>query len=176
MGVWAGPFLIAAVLLAGAGLAKLIDPTATVGALVGFGWRVPRRVVRAGGAVEVAIAVVAGVTADQVAALLVAASYLAFTGFVVVALAQHRPIGSCGCFGKVDTPPSALHLVVNTGATVAAIGVAVSGHGGGLGSTLAAQPLGAVPFVLLVLVGGYAAFTVLTVVPQLRTLRAERRP
>jgi hypothetical protein len=176
MGAWAGPFLIAAVLLAGAGVAKAIDPTATVGALLGFGWRVPRGVVRVGGVLEAAVAVVAGVTGNPVAALLVAASYVAFTAFVVVALARHRPIGSCGCFGKVDTPPSVLHLVVNLGATVAAVGVAANGDGGGLGTALAAQPLGAVPFVGLVVVGGYAAFTVLTVVPQLRTLRTERHP
>jgi hypothetical protein len=31
-----------------------------------------------------------------------------------------------------------------------------------------------VPFLLLVAVGAYAAFTALTVVPQLRLLRAER--
>jgi hypothetical protein len=175
MGAWAGPFLIAAVLLAGAGLAKAVEPVATVGALRGFGVPVGPGVVRAGGTAEVAIAVIAAATGKPVAALAVAASYVLFTAFVVAARVRRLPIGSCGCFGKIDTPPSALHVVVNLGAVVAAIGVA-AGDGGGLRAVLAAQPLGAVPFVVLVAVGAYAAFTALTVVPQLTTLRADRRP
>jgi len=175
MGAWAGPFLIAAVLLAGAGVAKAVDPVATVGALRGFGVRVRPGVVRAAGGLEVAIAVVAAATGNPVAALAVAASYLLFTAFVVAARVRRLPIGSCGCFGKIDTPPSAVHVVVNLGAAIAAIGVAV-GDGGGLRDVLAAQPLGAVPFVVLVAVGAYAAFTALTVVPRLATLRADRRP
>jgi hypothetical protein len=173
MGVWAGPFLIAASLLAAAGAAKVVDPTDTVGALRGSGIRVAPTVVRVGGALEAALAVVAVLTGAPVPALAVAASYLLFTGFVILTLARGLPIGSCGCFGKVDTPPSALHVVVNLGAVLAAIGVA-DGHGAGLGDTLADQPLGGVPLLLLVVVGTYAAFTALTVVPQLRLLRAQR--
>jgi len=175
MGAWAGPFLIAALLLAGAGAAKAADPSATVGALRGFGLAVPPSAVRVGGGVEVALAVVAAASGNMIAAYAVAVSYLAFTAFVLAARARHLPIGSCGCFGKIDTPPSALHVVVDVGAAAAAVGVA-TGDGSGLGTVLAAQPLAAVPFVLLVLVGAYAAFTALTVVPQLQTLRAERRP
>jgi hypothetical protein len=174
MGAWAGPFLIATVLLAGAGVAKALDPAPTAGALARTGIPVAPAAVRIGGALEVLVAVVAAVSGAPVPALLVAASYLLFAGFVVLALARHLPIGSCGCFGRIDTPPSVLHLVVNVAAVTAGVAVA-AGRGGGLGSVLSAQPLAGVPFVLLVLVGAYAAFTALTVVPQLRTLRAERR-
>jgi predicted ribosomally synthesized peptide with SipW-like signal peptide len=73
----------------------------------------------------------------------------------------------------VDTPPSGLHVVINLGAVAAAIGVA-AGDGTGLGETLAAQPLAGVPLLLLVGVGTYAAFTALTVVPQLRLVGADR--
>ena len=174
MGAWAGPFLIAAVLLAGAGVAKALDPAATVGALRGFGVRVPPTVVRVGGGAEVVIAVIAAVTGNRAAVLAVAGSSLVFTVFVVAARVRRLPIGSCGCFGKIDTPPSTVHVVLNAGAVVAAIGV-LTGDGRGLDDALSRQPLGAAPFVLLVLVGAYAAFTALTVVPQLRTLRVERR-
>jgi hypothetical protein len=173
MGVWAGPFLIAALLLAAAGIAKTIDPTNTVGAFRGFGWHVPAAAVRAGGATEALLAVVAVVTGAPAAAVAVAASYLLFTAFVVTARARHVPIGSCGCFGKVDTPPSAVHVVVNLGAAAAAVGVAL-GDGTGIADALADQPLVGIPFLLLVVVGTYAAFTALTVVPQLRMLRVER--
>jgi hypothetical protein len=135
--------------------------------------------VRAGGVVEVVIGVVAIATGDPVAALLVAASYAVFTAFVVVALARDIPVGSCGCFGKVDTPPSIVHVVVNAGAIVAAVAVAL-GPGGGIGDVLADQPLLGVPFLVLVAVATYAAFLALTLIPQLHALEIRhpdvRRP
>ena len=173
MGAWAGPFLIAALLLAAAGAAKVMDPTTTVGALRKLGLPTPAAAVRVGGAVEVVLAVGAVLTGAPVLAALVAVSYLLFTAFVLVALGRGLPIGSCGCFGKVDTPPSVLHVVVDLAAVAAAIGVAL-GDGTGIADVLADQPLAGVPFLLLVAVGGYAAFTALTVVPQLRLLRADR--
>ena len=174
MGAWAGPFLIAALLLAAAGVAKVVDPTTTVGALRAFGAPVPPAGVRTMGAVEAALAVTAALTGAAVLALAVAGSYLVFTAFVLVARARDLPIGSCGCFGRIDTPPSVLHVVVNLGAVAAGLGVAVAGDGTGLGRVLASQPLAGVPLLLLVGVGTYAAFTALTVVPQLHALRARR--
>lgn len=172
MGAWAGPFLIAALLLAAAGAAKLVDPTNTVGALRKLGVPASAPLVRVGGAVEAVIAVAAILTGAPVLAALVGVSYLLFAGFVLLALGRGLPIGSCGCFGKVDTPPTPLHVVVDLAAVVAAAGVA-AGDGTGLRAVLADQPLAGVPFLLLVIVGTYAAFTALTVVPQLRTIRAE---
>jgi hypothetical protein len=174
MGVWAGPFLIAALLLAAAGAAKVVDPTDTVGALRAFGLPVPAGVVRTFGGFEALLAVAAALTGAPVLALGVAASYLLFTVFVLVALVRDLPIGSCGCFGKLDTPPSVLHVVVNLGATAAAVGVAFAGDGTGIGTVLSDQPLAGLPMLLLVAVGTYAAFTALTVVPQLRAVRTER--
>ena len=170
MGAWSGPFLIAALVLAGAGIAKAVDPTMTVGALRGVKLRVPAVGVRIGGVVEAVLAVAAVVTGSAILALGVAASYLAFTGFVVVALVRRIPIGSCGCFAKEDTPPSMVHIVVNLGAAVSAVGFAAS-EGNGLGSTIADQPAAGVPFLLLAVAGAYAVYSALTVVPQLARLR-----
>ena len=164
MDAWFGPFFIACLLLGAAGVAKAIDPTMTVGALRGVGLRVPNRAVRAVGGVEAALSFAAILTGDSILAILVAASYLAFTGFVAIALFRHLPIGSCGCFGKVDTPPSGLHVLVNLGAVVASVGMAV-GHGRGLVTVLAHQPLAGIPFLVLGAVGTYAAFTALTILP-----------
>ena len=61
MGVWSGPFLIATLLLAAAGVSKLIDPTMTVGALRASGIRVPEGAVRAVGGAEALLAIVDGV-------------------------------------------------------------------------------------------------------------------
>ena len=166
MSAWAGPYLIALLLVVVAGVGKSIDPTMTVGALRGIGIRVPSGVVRAFGAFEAVLGIAAGVTGNRWLAIGIAASYLGFTTFVAVALARRSPIGSCGCFGRVDTPPSWLHVVVNVGAIVSAIAVA-AGDGRSVFHGLADQPVAGVPFLLLCLVGTYAAFTVLTVVPQL---------
>ncbi len=168
MGAWSGPFLIAAVLLAVAGVAKVVDPVMTVGALRSAGLPVGPTAVRVGGAVEAVIAVGAAITGDPTLALLVAASYLAFAGFVGFALVRRLPVGSCGCFGRADSPPSLVHVVVNLGAVLSGVAVAVH-DGAGLGATLRGQPLAGVPFLVLIGVGVYAAITALTVVPALLT-------
>ena len=166
MGAWAGPFLVASLLLTVAGALKACDPATTAGALRRAGLPVPAIAVRIGGAFEVIVGVAAIVTGAPLPAALLACSYLLFTGFVVVALARHLPIGSCGCFGKVDTPPSVIHVVVNAGAIVSAIAVAL-GPGGGIAAVLADQELLGLPFLLLVAIATYTAFLALTILPQL---------
>lgn len=173
MGAWAGPFLVAALLLTVAGALKAFDPVMTAGALRRAGLPVPPLAVRVGGGCEVLVGVTAIVTGAAVPAALVALSYLLFTAFVVVALRRHLPIGSCGCFGKVDTPPSVVHLVLNVGAIVTATAVAL-GSGGGIGDVLADQELLGLPFLLLVFTATYLAFFALTVLPQLDSLETPR--
>jgi hypothetical protein len=40
-------------------------------------------------------------------------SYTLFAAFVVAALVSGRPIGSCGCFGRLDVPPTWWHVAFN---------------------------------------------------------------
>ena len=85
---------------------------------------------------------------------LVAVSYALFAVVVAAALRSGKPISSCGCFGKVDTPPSALHVVLNVvAAGVAAGAVFVGASEINLPDVLADQPLLGIPFLLLVAVG-----------------------
>jgi hypothetical protein len=105
--------LVAAGVLAYAGAAKILDPTMTAGALRAMGLPVPGWLVRVGAVAEVALAVAAVVWGGAVLWALVGVSYTLFAAFVVVALVSGRPIGSCGCFGRVDIPPTWLHVVVN---------------------------------------------------------------
>ncbi len=170
MGAWAGPFAVACLLLVLAGLAKARDPRTTVGALRAMGFRVPAPAVRVASGLEAALGVAALVSGDPWVAALVAFSYVAFSAFVVVALVRGLPIGSCGCFGKVDTPPSIVHLVVNGGAIAAATAVAL-GDGGGLGRVLADQPANGVPFLAFVLSATYLAYLSVTALAQLGSLR-----
>jgi hypothetical protein len=113
-----------ALVLLVAGAAKVADPTRTAGALRALGWPSSRGLVRAGAAAELLVGAGALVVGGPVLAGLVAVSYLAFALFVAAALTSGTPIGSCGCLGRADTPPTALHVVVDAvlaaGALVAA--------------------------------------------------------
>src|SRR3954453_10127463 len=101
MSVLAGPFAIACMLLAIGGVLKGIRPGDTANALRSVGLPLSRTSVRAlvrsGGVLESALAVAAVTTGEPLLATLVAASYVCFTGFVVLALRSGRPISSCGC-------------------------------------------------------------------------------
>ncbi len=165
MSVLAGPFTIAAALLAIGGALKAVRPNDTAQALAAVRVRVPgvplRILVRAGGAAEVVIGIGALVTGNAVFAALVAASYALFAGFVVVALRTNAPISSCGCFGKVDTPPSPVHVVVDVAFALVALAAAVVGDVA-LPDVVADQPLLGIPFLLLAVIGlslVYLAFT-----------------
>jgi hypothetical protein len=171
----AGPFAIAAALLALGGAAKAAQPSDTAHALGMLGLPGSRLFVRAGGVAELVIGVGALVYGLRIFAVLVAVSYTAFAGFVALALRRGAPISSCGCFGKADTPPSRLHMVVNVAAALVAAGLAIDPVGG-ITDVVADQPLLGVPFLLLVAVGVYLTFIVLTLLPRtLATLRIDER-
>jgi len=156
-GAWIGPYLVACGLLAVAGAAKALRPDATARALRAAGLRVPTTAVRAGGGVEAVLGAAAAGTGAPLLAALVAASYVAFAGFIVLALWRGTPISSCGCFGKADTPPSPLHVALDVAAAATAAIVAQrAAHS--LPRALAHQALGGAPLLVLVAVTGYLAY------------------
>ena len=113
MAALTGPALAVASLLAMAGAQKLVDPTMTVGALRAM--RVPSSplLVRAGSAAELALGVAAIAVGGAALWWAVAVSYLAFAAFVVAALRKGTMIGTCGCFGREETPPHWTHVGLN---------------------------------------------------------------
>jgi hypothetical protein len=117
----------AALLLLGAGAAKVAEPTRTAGALAILGWPGSPSLVRAGAVAEAAVGAATLVIGGRVLAALVAASYLGFAAFVVVALRSGVPVGTCGCFGQPDTPPRALHAGVDAALALAAAAGAATG-------------------------------------------------
>jgi Methylamine utilisation protein MauE len=168
--VLAGPFAIASVLLAVGGALKALRPIDTANALVTVGVRFPRVLparlaVRAGGLVEALIGVAALLVGGPALCALVAASYLAFAGFVVVALRSGAPVSSCGCFGKVDTPPSAVHVVLDLAFAGVAVAAAFTG-GVALPDVLADQPLLGIPFVMLLVIGCSLTFLAFSALPK----------
>jgi hypothetical protein len=175
---WAGCYLGACVLLVAAGLAKVRRPAGTALALQQAGLPVPEWAVRAGAAAEVAVGCWA-LTASRPAAGLVAASYVGFAGFVVVALRRGSPVSSCGCFGgstgagAADSPPTRTHAVLDLAAAAVAGWAAVHAHPGVV-TALGGHPLAGVALALLVGATAYLAFLVVAVLP--RTLAAGGAP
>ena len=112
-------YLAAAGLLVAAGLPKLRDPLPLVRALRSTGLPGTRGLVRVLAAGEVALGVGAVLLPVRVTAVLLAVAYAVFTAFVVLALRRGGVLGSCGCFGRPDTPPTATHVVL-TAVTAAA--------------------------------------------------------
>jgi hypothetical protein len=168
-----GPFDIAAALLAAAGAAKVLAPHDTTTALRAARLPASEVTVRIGGLAEAAVGVAAIATGGAIAAVLVAVSYAGFAAFVLLALRRDTPLASCGCFGKDDTPPTRLHLVLDLGAVAAAVAVVVD-PGPGLAGVLRDQPLGGVPFLTLVLAGAALAYLALTSLPRVLALVGPR--
>ena len=98
----------AAVLLVAAGAAKLSRPAPGWADLLGFRARTP--VVRLVGASEAAIGV-AALFLGGAAAWAVGLLYAVFAAVVLRAFLAGA--GSCGCFGRLDAPPSLIHVVGN---------------------------------------------------------------
>lgn len=124
-----GPALVIAALLALAGAQKVLDPAMTVGALRALRLPASPPLVRIGAAGELALGVAALGVGGAPLWTLVALSYLAFAAFVVAALRHGTMLGSCGCFGREDTPPLWSHVALNL--VLAAMALALAGQGSG---------------------------------------------
>jgi hypothetical protein len=168
-----GPALVAACLLALAGAQKLVDPTMTVGALRAL--RIPSSplLVRAGSAIELALGVAAIAMGGAALWWAVAASYLAFGAFVVAALRKGTMIGTCGCFGREETPPHWTHVVLNAGLAGLSALIAVRSPGSPL-EALGEDPAVAVGVVGLTVVALYLLYAAFVDLP--RTLVAASHP
>jgi hypothetical protein len=171
MSTLAGPFLVAVVLLAGAGALKVARPANTAKALGEIGLPSSPLLVRAGALAELSIAAGALVGGGRVFAALVAASYAGFAGFVVAALRRGTPLSTCGCFGVEDTPPTAVHLGLNLAAAAVAGAAALTGSGAGALTeitTMEGSLLLRVAFLSATAVSVWLAYVALTVLPKLQ--------
>jgi hypothetical protein len=175
MTILAGPFAIATVVLALGGALKAMSPADTAYALRALRLPSAPMLVRAGGAFELAVAVGALVTGATGLAIVVALSYAVFAVVVMLALAAGTPISSCGCLGRIETPPSWVHVGIDVVAAgvAAAAAVAVDAEIA-LPDVLSKQPLLGVPFLVLLGVGVALVFLAFTALP--KTLAAARGP
>ncbi len=151
----------AALLLLVAGLAKVARPAPTTELLSTLGLPERPLITVAIGAVESTVGIVALAVGGPLAAIATGALYLGFV--VVVWRAMAAGATSCGCFGRVDAPPSWVHVAGN------ALLAAVS-FGAAAGRTpvevMDGQPAGGVAFVLLVGVVAGLALVAFTALPE----------
>ncbi len=161
---------IALGVLAVAGVAKLIDPAPASGALSASGLPGAHLLVRLLGAGELAAATV-GLSFGGSAAAPAAGLYLGFALFSVRALRNDAPLQSCGCFGRGDTPPSAIHVAYNVIATAALAVVAMAG----LSSVPWQGPaLETAVYLGFVGLGAYASMVLLTRLPAVKRVARAR--
>jgi hypothetical protein len=177
-----GLYLIAAGLLCVAGVAKALRPDDTARALAALvpgrpPLRVLRPAVRVGASAEAALGVVAVVFPRPGTAVLVALSYLAFFGVVAYARRRGGPLATCGCFGRPDSPPTALHLLIDLLLAIVAIVVAVGAPPGNtLGLQLAHQPWAGFPLLFVSAVGLLLTTLALSALAALTAARRAMRP
>jgi uncharacterized membrane protein len=163
--VLAALFAVAATVLLLGGALKAVRTSDTVGALAALGVTVAPIVVSVGGLGEAVLGAAALTIGGRVTAALVAASYLAFAVFVIVALVRGAPISSCGCLGRIDTPPTVTHLVIDLAGAAVAIAVAVVPDAAPV-EVLDDQPLLGIPFTLAVAVGVAVVLALLAALPR----------
>lgn len=166
-----GWFFATAALLVVSGIQKLGNPAATAGALRAAGFPHARALVFLLAVVEVTVGAGSIVSGDSFFAGAQAVVYGGFGGFVWIALARRIPIASCGCFGRQNTPPTLIHLGVNT---LAAVGATIHGLGPaptGLTRALASQPLLGVPYLVFLIATAYCLYLLLSQLPLLRIRR-----
>jgi len=162
----------AAVLLVVAGAVKVARPASTVDLLEDLGAPqvdvVPaHRLVWVMGFVEIVVGVAALAVGGLALALFVSAFYVIFALSVVQALSVGA--SSCGCFGRVEAPPSWIHVAGNA---VFAIASAVAAAGRTPLEVMADQPAGGIGFVVLIGVIAGLALVAFTALPEALSARA----
>lgn len=175
MSVVSAIYASAAVLLVVAGAAKLSRPAPGVADLLGF--RAPTPLVRLVGASEAAV----GIAALLVGGPAAWAMGLLYASFAVIVLrAVLVKAGSCGCFGRLDAPPSRVHVLGNL--ALAAVSFAAAGTDAApvqaIAQSISDRPaVGAALAAEIVLMAGLGlvAFTALPEALGARTARAARR-
>lgn len=177
-----GLYLIAAGLLVVAGAAKAAQPDDTARAMAALlpgspSLRLLRWAVRAGALAEAALGAVALVFPRPATAALVALSYLCFFGVVAYARRRGGPLATCGCFGRPDTPPTFLHMVLDLALAAAATALAlVAPSHGTLATQLAHQPWAGFPLLFASAVGLWLTALALSALAALTGARRLARP
>ncbi|KAA0234978.1 MAG: hypothetical protein JJLCMIEE_01278 [Acidimicrobiales bacterium] len=160
----AGAFDIIALVVALGGALKLVRPLPTEQALQSVGLPHRRGAALWLGATELVLGSAAFVFGGRVLALALGIAYTGFGVFVAVAMRQDGN-SRCGCFGRADTPPTMIHLILN----VVSAGVAVAAFTYPVPSLeviISEQPAWGLPYLGFVLLGTYLVYIIDTALPE----------
>jgi hypothetical protein len=176
-----GIFFVACGLLVLAGAAKAVRPDDTARALVllfarNAPWapsiRRARLAVRLGALLEGALGAAALLLPRPATAALVAASYALFICVVLYARRAGGVLATCGCFGRPDTPPTFLHVVLNLAFVVSAVAVTIRPpDASSLFAFLGHQPWLGAPLIFVTGVGVWLAYLALSPLASLEGAR-----
>jgi hypothetical protein len=165
------PFLASALVVGAAGLGKLASPQLTGAALSAAGIRRGSPLIaRTLGIYECAVCIgCLAMIRSPLAPAVLAATYGAFAGFVVMLQRRGQTEISCGCFGGASVRVSSQHAVTNLVVALAAAATALTG-GVDARSLI---PLSVDAAVLLVAtgLGAWLLFAVITVAPEVASRR-----
>ena len=143
-------FASAAVLLVIAGVVKVTGPSATAATMRDLGVKPigpldANRLTVLLGSIEIVVGV--GALVADVAAVAAAVGLLYVVFAATVARALRVGVGSCGCFGRIDAPPSWWHVIGNLGLAAASF---LAAAGRTPLEVMESQPAGGIGFVLAV--------------------------
>lgn len=150
-------------LLAASGIAKLVDPAPTTGAMQAAKLPASRLISYALGVFEVVVATASLVVGGPYL-YLAGFAYLAFAVFTFGAVRNRIPIQSCGCFGREDTPPNLIHVAYNVVATIA---IAATARLGVVPVDWSLPALDVVLYLGFTSMGVVASYLLMTRLPQL---------
>ncbi|MEO9224029.1 MAG: MauE/DoxX family redox-associated membrane protein [Acidimicrobiales bacterium] len=180
MALSAGGLYAVALLLGGAGIAKVARPVAVTRALAAAklpGWHQVRGlpIGQLVGMAEIVAAAIALAFGNRSTAGIVAAFYVVFAAVAwrMLVVATHRE--PCGCFGETRTPISPIHVVVDLIAAAAAAFAVVSPPGSIL--DVRHEAWSGVPLLFATAMLTWLFYVALTTVPaalEVRTQRAQR--
>jgi hypothetical protein len=170
------PFFTAALVLAWSGAAKLRRPGQLVRVLGGAGVPVRPAGVRLIASAELSLGTLGLIRPTAAVAAAVGLAYLGFAGFLSFLLVAKPTIGTCGCSGDRDVPPSWLHVALDVVAAGSAFGFGVINRGPeGIVGMAAPLPLHGITFLMGVSLLGYLASLCAAYLPQaLASYQGER--
>ncbi len=173
MSVVAALHASAALLVITAGVTKLAQPARKPGELLGF--KVSALMLRLVGAVELFLGI-AALLVGGVFVWVVALVYALFG--VVAARGVLSRAQTCGCFGKLDAPPSWAHVGVNLAFAAASFAAAVAvDSGSGVFASVVAEfsndPIFGVALVIEIIVIAGLGLVTLTALPEALTARPD---
>lgn len=152
---------ITLMLLGASGVAKVVDPDPTTGALRAAGLPSSSFATRSLGVAEMTAALL-GLGAVAMALISAAVLYAGFAIFTLAAIRGRIPVQSCGCFGRDDTPPSSIHVIYDASAAIALVWVAITGT---TPFPWNANVLEILLFAVFAVLGAYASYLLLARLP-----------